>query len=133
MSVETPAETADSEVAEVEELAGELGDAISNLPAYERFTEARAAVQADADLQERIESFEQRRQEFAMARQSGEATQEDVQEIQRAQRELHSDPTMAEFLDAKEELQSKLETLNEAISEPLTVDFGGEAGGCCQD
>ncbi len=133
MSVETPAETSGSDIAEVEELAGELGAAISNLSAYERFAEARAAVQADPELQERIQSFEQLRQEFAMARQSGEATQEDVQEIQRAQEELHSDPTMAEFLDAKEALQNELETLNEAISEPLSIDFGGEAGGCCQD
>jgi cell fate (sporulation/competence/biofilm development) regulator YlbF (YheA/YmcA/DUF963 family) len=132
MSIETPAETADAE-SEAEELARELGAAVSELPAHERFAEARAAVQSDPELQERIQSFEQLRQEFAMARQSGDATQEDVREVQRAQEELHSHPTMAEFLDAKEELQDELEALNEAVSDPLAVDFGGEAGGCCQD
>jgi cell fate (sporulation/competence/biofilm development) regulator YlbF (YheA/YmcA/DUF963 family) len=40
---------------------------------------------------------------------------------------------MAEYLDAQEELQDKLESVNMAISEELAVDFGGEAGGCCQD
>jgi len=40
---------------------------------------------------------------------------------------------MEEYLDAQEELQNKLEAVNKAISEPLAVDFGGEAGGCCQD
>jgi cell fate (sporulation/competence/biofilm development) regulator YlbF (YheA/YmcA/DUF963 family) len=40
---------------------------------------------------------------------------------------------MAEYLEAQAALQDRLETVNEAISEPLAVDFGGEAGGCCQD
>jgi cell fate (sporulation/competence/biofilm development) regulator YlbF (YheA/YmcA/DUF963 family) len=40
---------------------------------------------------------------------------------------------MAEYLEAQAALQERLETVNEAISEPLAVDFGGEAGGCCQD
>jgi cell fate (sporulation/competence/biofilm development) regulator YlbF (YheA/YmcA/DUF963 family) len=42
-------------------------------------------------------------------------------------------PKMATYLDAQEALQDRLESVNEAISEPLAVDFGGEAGGCCQD
>jgi cell fate (sporulation/competence/biofilm development) regulator YlbF (YheA/YmcA/DUF963 family) len=40
---------------------------------------------------------------------------------------------MREFLDAQDALSETLEAVNEAISEPLAVDFGGEAGGCCQD
>lgn len=68
-----------------------------------------------------------------MARQAGEATEEGLKRVQRAQEDLHSKPKMATYLAAQEELQERLETLNEAISEPLTVDFGGEAGGCCQD
>jgi cell fate (sporulation/competence/biofilm development) regulator YlbF (YheA/YmcA/DUF963 family) len=40
---------------------------------------------------------------------------------------------MAEYLEAQSELQDRLESVNEAISDPLAVDFGGEAGGCCQD
>ena len=42
-------------------------------------------------------------------------------------------PLMEAYLEAKEELQEKLETINMAISDPIAVDFGGEAGGCCQD
>ncbi|MFB6218514.1 MAG: YlbF family regulator [Halobacteriaceae archaeon] len=117
----------------VEELGRELGDAIADLPEYEAFAEAKAAVEADPDTQEKIREFEQLRSEFAAARQAGEATQADVAELERAQRELHAEPTMAEFVEAKERLQERLEAVNEAISEPLAVDFGGEAGGCCQD
>jgi cell fate (sporulation/competence/biofilm development) regulator YlbF (YheA/YmcA/DUF963 family) len=117
----------------VEELGRELGEAIRDLPEYEAFSEAKAAVEADEETQRQIREFEQLREEFAAAREVGEATQEDVEELRRAQERLHEEPTMAEFTEAKERLQSRLETINQAISDPLAVDFGGEAGGCCQD
>lgn len=115
------------------ELGAELGEAISRLPAYQEFQAAREEVQNNADLQERIDAFEDRRREFMLARQSGEATDTDMAELQRAQQELHSHPDMARFLEAKETLQEQLEAVNAAISEPLAVDFGGEAGDCCKD
>ncbi len=121
------------EQASVEDLGRELGERIARTPEYERFEEAREAVQRDADVQERIGEFEQLRAEFMQARQTGQATQSALREVQNAQSELHSMPTMKEFLDAQDELNETLEAVNEAISEPLAVDFGGEAGGCCQD
>jgi cell fate (sporulation/competence/biofilm development) regulator YlbF (YheA/YmcA/DUF963 family) len=117
----------------IEDLAGELGAAIADLPEHERFSEAEAAVAEHDEAQEMITEFERRREEFALARQAGDATEDDMRELQELQRELHSLPVMAEYLEAKEELTDRLETLNRAISEPLAVDFGGEAGGCCQD
>jgi cell fate (sporulation/competence/biofilm development) regulator YlbF (YheA/YmcA/DUF963 family) len=117
----------------IEDLAGELGAAIADLPEHERFREAETAVAEHDEAQEMITEFERRREEFALARQAGDATEDDMRELQELQRELHSLPVMAEYLEAKEELTDRLETLNRAISEPLAVDFGGEAGGCCQD
>jgi cell fate (sporulation/competence/biofilm development) regulator YlbF (YheA/YmcA/DUF963 family) len=117
----------------VETLAGKLGEAIADLPEHERFREAESAVAEDAEAQEKISEFEQKREALALARQTGDASQEDVRELQRLQRELHSLPVMAEYLEAKDDLATRLETLNRAISDPLAVDFGGEAGGCCQD
>lgn len=121
------------ETTSLESLGRELGDAIAESPEYERFEEARQAVEDDDEAQAQIEEFEQLRQEFMMARQTGQASQEDVKEVQRAQEKLHRLPVMSEFLDAKSELQDRLEAINRAVSEPLAVDFGGEAGGCCQD
>lgn len=132
MSTE-PESTLTDDVADVETLAHQLGDAITDLPEYERFEETQRQVQADDDVQEQIEEFENIRQEFMLARQTGQATQEDLKKVQEAQNELHQEPVMAEFLAAKQDLQDRLETLNQLISEPLAVDFGGEAGGCCQD
>ncbi|WP_096393221.1 YlbF family regulator [Halorubrum trapanicum] len=117
----------------IEDLGRELGERIAETPEYERFEEARAAVQRDEDVQERIDEFEQLRAEFMQARQTGQATNDDLQRVQEAQDELHSMPVMSEYLDAQEELEDTLEAVNEAISDPLAVDFGGEAGGCCQD
>jgi cell fate (sporulation/competence/biofilm development) regulator YlbF (YheA/YmcA/DUF963 family) len=134
MSIETDAEDAATVTAEdPEALARELGAAISELPEYQRFEEAKAAVEDDEETQEKISEFEQLRQEFALAQQTGRADNEAVQKVQEAQEELHSMPLMAEYLDAQDELEARLETLNELISEPLSVDFGGEAGGCCKD
>ncbi len=131
MSVETESET---EVpADVDRLATELGEAITNLPVYETYLEAKAAVEADPELQEEIRAFERLREEFVMARQAGDATNEDLRELQETQEELHEQPTMAEFLQAKSELELRLQELDELVSAPLEVDFGQTAGGCCED
>jgi cell fate (sporulation/competence/biofilm development) regulator YlbF (YheA/YmcA/DUF963 family) len=117
----------------LEEMGRELGEAIADTPEYEAFEETKAAVEADDEVQSKIREFQSLREEFMMARQAGDATQEGLQRVQAAQEELHSMPAMAEYLEAQSELQDRLEAVNEAISEPLAVDFGGEAGGCCQD
>ncbi len=121
------------EHASIEELGRELGEQIARTPEYERFEDAREAVQRDEDVQERIDEFERIREEFMQARRTGDASQSDLKRVQQAQSELHSMAVMREFLDAQDELSDTLESVNEAISEPLAVDFGGEAGGCCQD
>ena len=117
----------------LEELGRELGEAIAETPEYEAFEETKAAVEADDDVQEQIATFQERRDHYMHARQMGNATEENLRKVQEAQEELHSMPKMASYLDAQEELQERLEAVNEAISEPLAVDFGGEAGGCCHD
>jgi cell fate (sporulation/competence/biofilm development) regulator YlbF (YheA/YmcA/DUF963 family) len=120
-------------VSQLEELGRELGEEIATTPAYERFEAAKAAVENDDAAQEKIAEVEHLRDEFVAARETGDATQEHVAKLQQAQNELHSMDVMEEFLNAQEALQSQLEAINRAISEPLAVDFGGEAGGCCQD
>jgi cell fate (sporulation/competence/biofilm development) regulator YlbF (YheA/YmcA/DUF963 family) len=117
----------------VDDLGTELGERIAATEEHERFEAAKEAVENDEEAQEKISEFEQLRQEFTMARQTGSADEEAVREVKRAQRELHAIPVMQEYLDAQEALQERLEAINEAISEPLAVDFGGESGGCCKD
>ena len=133
MSVDSDGEPAAEATRDVESMGRELGEAIADLPEYEAFEEARSAVQADDDVQEEIQAFQEQRQAFAEARQAGEADQADLMALQTAQQELHAMPAMESFLEAQSELGTRLEAVNRAISEPLAVDFGGEAGGCCQD
>ncbi|WP_134670953.1 YlbF family regulator [Halorussus marinus] len=135
MSVESDADTEAeaTELSHVEQLGAELGEAIAETPEYRTFEETKAAVEDDDEAQQKVSEFEQLRQEFMLARQTGEATQEDVQQVQQAQQELHSLPVMEEYLEAQEELEAKLEAVNDAISEPLAVDFGQQGGGCCED
>lgn len=121
------------ETARIEELGRELGEAIADTPEYDAFEEAKSAVETDEAAQEKIQEFERQRQEFVLARQVGDASQEDLQNLQRAQQELHEMPVMAEYLEAQSRLVERLESINDAISEPLEMDFGEQVGDCCQE
>lgn len=135
MSIETETDASGESDADshAEELAGELGQAIAETPEYREFEEAKQAVEADDEAQAKIREFEQLRQEFSLARQTGGATEEDVQKVQEAQQELHSLPVMEEYLEAQEALEIRLVAVNDAISESLAVDFSDQAGSCCED
>ena len=122
-----------AETATLEDLGRELGEKIAECPEHTAFLEAREAVENDAEVQAQIREFEELRHEFMVDREAGRADRQSMREVQDAQRELHNLPLMAEYLDAQEALQARLEAINRAVSEPLAVDFGGEAGGCCQD
>lgn len=134
MSLDPEAEAVEADTDDrVTELARSLGEAITELPVYQEFEAAKERVEADEDAQEQIREFEQIREEYLHARETGQATQADLRELQDAQEELHDIPVMSDFLQAQNELELRLQALNEHISEPLAVDFGEKAGGCCQD
>lgn len=116
-----------------DELATELGAAIADLPEYESFREAKQRVEANEAAQEQIAEFERIRQEFMLARQTGDATRDDLKQLQAAQESLHDLPVMDDFLEAQATLERRLQALNDQISAPLAVDFGETAGSCCQD
>ena len=132
MSIESESAT-ESAGRRVDQLASEFGEAITELPVYQRFAEAKAAVESDEEAQEAIQEFEQIREEFMMARQTGQASQEDLRRVQAAQGDLHDIPVMSEFLEAQNDLELRLQELNELVSDEMAVDFGEKAGGCCQD
>jgi len=115
------------------DLAAELGASLAELPEHEAYVEAERAVRESEPVQEAIASFNEQRREFAHARQTGDATEADLADLQDTQRELHAMPVMAEYLEAQEQLQGTLGAVEAALSEPLAVEFGETAGGCCQD
>lgn len=121
------------ETSRVEHLGRDLGQAIAKLDEYEAYERAREAVQDDDETQEKIDEFETLRHEFMLARQSGQATQDDIIELQRTQRELHQLPVMERYLDAQAELDGRLAAVNDAISAELSLDFSDQAGSCCHD
>lgn len=134
MSIETSPDESGGDTGErAVDLAAELGEVITDLPEYQQFREAKESVEASEAAQEQIREFEQIREEFMLARQAGDATGEDLRELQAAQQELHEIPAMSEYLAAQSELELRLQEINEHISEPLAVDFGEKASGCCQD
>ncbi len=131
MSIET--DVPDVSDDRVDQLAAEFGEAITEMPVYRRFAEAKEAVESNEEAQERIETFESVREDFMLARQTGQADEEDLRELQAAQEELHDLDVMSDYLAAQSELELRLQELNELVSEELVVDFGEKAGGCCED
>ena len=121
------------ETTRLEDLGGQLGEAIAETPEYERFQDAKSAVEDSEEAQELIGEFNQLRQEFMLAQKVGEATNEDVQKVQQAQQELHDLSVMAEYLEAQDALANRLDAVNDAISGALDVDFAGQASTCCQE
>jgi len=116
-----------------ESLAADLGTAIANTAEYERFTEAKTAVERSREAQQNVREFERLRDAFVQARKTGEATEEDLETLQNAQRDLHAVPEMAEFLDAQDALDARLERIDTVIGTDLAIDFGDRIGSCCQD
>ncbi len=121
------------ELSQTEDLGRQLGDAITETPEYEAFESAKRAVEDCEETQAKIDEFERVRQEFMMARQTGTATQDDLEHLQETQTELHSMSKMKTYLEAKATLSQRLDAINDVISQPLAVNFGEEAGGCCQE
>jgi len=117
----------------IEDLAQSLGEAITELPEYQQFLEAKEAVEASERAQQEIAEFESVQQEYLAKRERGEATRDDLLELQEAQEQLHEVPVMSEYLQAENDLELRLQALNAHISDPLALDFGEKAGGCCQD
>ncbi len=130
MSVDTDQQSATESV---DDLAETLGTAIAELPAYERFIEAKRAVEQDETLQEAIAEFETHRESYLTKREAGEATKADLLELQKRQEELHDRPVMSTYLRAQNQLELRLQAVNMAISDPLEIDFGEKAGGCCAE
>jgi cell fate (sporulation/competence/biofilm development) regulator YlbF (YheA/YmcA/DUF963 family) len=116
-----------------ETVAGDLSAAIADTPEYEHFVESKAAVEGSPEAQEKVQKFERLRDQFVQARQTGEATQDDLETLQSAQQDLHEVPEMAEFLEAQEALDARLERVNQEIAADLAIDFGDRIGSCCND
>lgn len=119
--------------ADVEALGQRLGQAIARLPEYDRFERAQQAVKDSDEAQAAIESFEQQRETYLLARQHGEAEPDDVRDLQRAQQELHTMPVMQEYIEAQRDLETRLAAVNDAVSDGLALDFADAAGSCCHD
>lgn len=118
---------------DVETIGETLGEAIADLPEYQAYKEAERAVQTSEEAQERIDTFENERERFMLARQTGSATQEDIAQLKELQSELHELPVMRAYLEAQAALEDRLTEINTAISDGIDIDFAGQVGGCCED
>jgi len=68
-----------------------------------------------------------------LARQTGQADEDGLRELQEAQEELHElDVAQASIWPPRANSNSACRNSTEVVSDELVVDFGEKAGGCCE-
>ena len=86
------------------------------------------------DCQEVLLKFDSLRADLMEKQQSGNLTQEDMQELRQMQKELHSMETYQELKAAEGQAAGFVQEINKELSGPLGFDFGTfvkPPGGCC--
>ncbi len=111
-----------------------LARAIGESAAFRTFEAAQEALEADAELGQRLSAFQTREQELRLARAWGGADPDEVRAMDREWEDLAKHPVMAAHLAAREELLGLLREISGAISAGVGLDYGtasAPAGGCC--
>ena len=91
------------------------------------FQQARARLEADHQAQELLARLSERQRVLALQQQAGQITQSDIDDLRRLQQEAQSHPIIVAYIEALQQAQLFLPTVNATISELLGFDFGGLA------
>lgn len=101
-------------------IARQLGKAIQEEEAYKKLVAATAANDANAELQEDIEKFNLLRLQLNEEISKQDADKDKIENLQKELSELYekvtADPNMIAFNDARTELESLLDKVNQIIN-----------------
>ncbi len=104
---------------EIEKKAKELGKAIASSEEYKRYVEAREEVERDEKMQELFGRYEQLRDEFYQALESGQGNEELLGKIDALEKEISSNPKMKEYMEAEANFKKLIDKVNEKIAEGI--------------
>ena len=121
--------------------ARELGKKLQETQEYKKMYEAKANNDLDSDLQEMIQNFNLKKVDFerkVSANEFDEETErEKNKEIMSLYNEIMSNPTMAEYIMAKNELNQIVKQINSILmmavngADPETCDISTSCGSGC--
>jgi cell fate (sporulation/competence/biofilm development) regulator YlbF (YheA/YmcA/DUF963 family) len=85
---------------------------------------AKARLDADQAAQELLGRLAKHQRMLALKQQMGPRAQNEIDDLRRLQRQAQDNPTIGAYIQAQQQAQSFLPTVNAAISELLGFDFG---------
>ena len=102
------------------EKAEELAEEIVNSSEYEKLKAKEEAMQADEDAQELLQQYQAQQQRAQMAQMNGQQPGQDLQqEMQNLQTKMQENAKVKDFMDAQQEFNKVMETVNQVISSAL--------------
>lgn len=117
------------------EKAEELGEEIVESSEYTELQAAQEAMQGDEDAKALLDEFQAKQKQLQMAQMNGQqASQEQQQELQSLQAKMQENAKIKKFMEAQEEFNKVMETVNQVISSAIQGDEEGaepQQGGCC--
>jgi len=116
------------------EVSKKLARAIGESMPFRKYEKATEHLRADQEAQRLLSEFQKAQQNLRMMQSWGGATEKDLEQFDKQQEKLFSNPTLREYFKSQEDLVSMLKELNVFISEKLGFDFANltkPAGGCC--
>ena len=91
------------------------------------FRQAKARLEADHQAQELLARLSERQRTLALKQRTGEITRGEIADLRRLQQEAENHPVIGGYIEALQQAQLFMPTVNATISELLGFDFGSLA------
>jgi len=117
------------ELSEIIEQAEELGKQLKETPQYKELQTAEEDLSDDPQAQILMQSVQQAQQKIQNVQQAGmQPTEDQVQSLNQASQEMNQNAAVMRFLQAKEEFEEILRSVNQSIGEGLREEEEEEEG-----
>lgn len=114
--------------------AKDFGEALKVSPEYERFFEAQKVFNADAEVQQLVEQYNQIVQKLQLLQQLQEKDDALMARYREVNHLIETHPVIHGLMNAQRAWKELAQAANAALSEKLSYDFAEMAkpeGGCC--
>ncbi len=117
----------------LEQATQQLGRALRASAPLKAHLDASASLKTDAEAMSLLDELAQRQALLRVMQNAGGPTQADIDDLRALQFRAQTQPTIAAYLQAQQDLRSLLPQINYEISQLLGVDFAALArkSGCC--
>ena len=101
---------------------------------FQNYEKTLQQLHRDSEAQRLLSDYQQAQENYQMMQSWGGSTSDDEGQLRMKQTQVLSNPILAAYFQAQEELAQTLKEVNVFISEKLGIDFAKSAkpaGGCC--